>query len=92
MPNVILEAMANGLAIAATDVGATNILVNDKTGWLMSSSSINEIKKTIFNIIKSSPGQVEAKKRAALELIREKFVWEKLVRQLIQKLHAMNEN
>lgn len=35
MPNVIMEAMARELAVIATDVGATNILVQPDKGWLI---------------------------------------------------------
>ena len=52
MPNVILEAMANGLTVIATDVGAVNVLVNEKTGYLIDNSVPelirNEIEKIHF--------------------------------------------
>ena len=51
LPNVILEAMANGLAILATNVGATNILINEKTGWLLEKCSVSEIKNSLVKII-----------------------------------------
>src|SRR5690606_31946583 len=35
MPIVILEAMASGLAVVATDVGAVNLMVREKNGWLL---------------------------------------------------------
>jgi glycosyltransferase involved in cell wall biosynthesis len=86
MPNVILEAMANGLTVLATDVGATNVLVNEKTGWLIKNSSVAEIRSTIKKIITTSPSEIDSKKKAALSLIKEKFTWEKLIKDLIEKL------
>ena len=86
MPNVILEAMANGLTVLATNVGATNVLVNDKTGWLIEKCSVSEIKKTILKIIGSGPEVINSKKMAALNLIKEKFSWEKLITELILKI------
>lgn len=35
MPTVILEAMASGLAVIATDVGAVRMVVDEHTGWLI---------------------------------------------------------
>lgn len=87
MPNVILEAMACGLAVLATDVGATNVLVNEKTGWLIRNSSVSEIKKAIQNIVSSPASEMDSKKKVALSLIKEKFTWEKLILELIQKIN-----
>jgi len=86
LPNVILEAMANGLAVLATNAGATNVLVNDNTGWLMEKPSPGEIKKAIEKIISESPANIDEKKKASLELIKEKFTWEKLAVRLIDQL------
>jgi len=78
MPNVILEAMANGLAVIATDVGATSLLVNDETGWLLQSSEPEEIKTAIEVVSKIDSSALDVKKRAALEHIRNTFTWEHL--------------
>jgi glycosyltransferase involved in cell wall biosynthesis len=83
MPNAILEAMANGLTVLATNVGATNVLVDERTGWLIESSSVSEIKKAISKIVSTSPTDIDSKKKAALALIKEKFAWEKLIVNLI---------
>ncbi len=88
MPNVILEAMANGLTVLATNVGATNVLVNEKTGWLMEKSSPSEIKTSLQKIISTAPNEIDLKKKAALALIREKFTWEKLIKELIVKIET----
>lgn len=84
MPNVILEAMANGLTVLATDVGAVNVLVNDKTGYLINDSAPELIKNTIQKIINSYDAEIDRKKQNALDLMKEKFVWEKLIDQLLK--------
>lgn len=86
MPNVILEAMANGLTVLATNVGATNLLVNEKTGWLMENCSIKEIKTDLEKIISFKAEVLDSKKQSALDLIKSKFTWEKLIKELIKKL------
>jgi glycosyltransferase involved in cell wall biosynthesis len=85
MPNVILEAMSQGLAVLATDVGAVSGLVNTKTGWLLPSPSFIALKRTILSII-NKPNEVQAKKQAALNHLRDHFTWEKLSADLIQIL------
>lgn len=78
MPNVILEAMANGLTVLATNAGATNVLVNENTGWLIENGSSSKIKSAIQKIIATPILEIDSRKKAALNLIKEKFTWEKL--------------
>ena len=54
MPNVILEAMANGLTVVATDVGATNVLVNNENGFLLNDSSEQTLIKVIQQIFRTN--------------------------------------
>ena len=65
MPNVILESMARGLAIIATDVGASSLLVDDKVGWLMDSKNIvSNLLKSIRNTMNINDSRLlEMKKR-----------------------------
>ncbi len=86
MPNVILEAMANGLTVIATDVGATNVLVNEKTGWLLAEPDPELIKNTLDKLIKLEPRYIYEKKQEALDLIKNKFTWEKLIHEFCDDL------
>jgi len=86
MPNVILEAMANGLAVAATNVGATNVLVSGKTGWLIDGSTSNDIANTIRDIMSVEAKKIDYKKQNALNHIKENFIWEKLIVNLLNKI------
>jgi glycosyltransferase involved in cell wall biosynthesis len=79
MPNVILEAMANGLTVIATDVGAVNVLVNNKTGYLITNSNSVEILHAIETVCNSTNTDLKEKKQNALNYIKESFVWEKLI-------------
>ena len=52
MPTVILEAMASGCAIIATDVGAVGTMVDQENGWLISNINLeSEIEKAMTNSI-----------------------------------------
>ena len=88
MPNVILEAMANGLAVIATDTGATRLLVNENTGWLITKPSITTIINAIENALNTSSQQLDEKKQNALTHIKTHFVWEQLVKQLVKQLSS----
>jgi glycosyltransferase involved in cell wall biosynthesis len=92
LPNVILEAMASGLAVIATDVGATSILVNEQTGWLLKSSSPEEILSVIEMVLSLAPSVLDQKKQNALNLVSEDFTWEKLIHQLIDRMKYKNNN
>jgi glycosyltransferase involved in cell wall biosynthesis len=83
MPNVILEAMANGLTVIATEVGAVNVLVNDKTGYLITNSHSVEILHAIETVCNSTNTDVNEKKQNALNYIKESFVWEKLINKFL---------
>jgi glycosyltransferase involved in cell wall biosynthesis len=79
LPNSILEAMANGLAVLATNVGAINNLVKEETGWLINESRSAAIKLTIDQILLLKESEINTKKQQALNLIRSEFIWEKLI-------------
>ena len=86
MPNVILEAMANGLTVIATDVGAVNVLVNEKTGYLIDNSVPELIRNEIEKILASSNEELDSKKQNALNYIKESFVWEKLINKFLNSI------
>lgn len=48
-PNVILEAMALGKAIIATDVGAVSEMLMEESGIIIPPKDINEVKKHLMN-------------------------------------------
>lgn len=88
MPNVILEAMANGLSVIATDVGASNVLVNARTGWLLKESDVHEILKTLEAVCLLKPSDIDIKKQSALDHIRNNYTWEKLILKFQKMIQA----
>lgn len=85
-PNVILEAMANGLAVAATPVGAVELLVNNTNGWIIENSSSSEIKKVLLNIIKEDKQVIDEKKKSALTHIKSAFIWDDLIQTFLNEI------
>lgn len=90
MPNVILEAMASGLAIIATDVGAVNLMVSGSNGWLISSMANEVLDSVLLKAIRISENDLLLMKTRSLEIVKKEFVWSKLITDLIQKLALLN--
>lgn len=85
-PNVILEGMANGLAIIATDVGAVSAMVNSQNGWLIKPGDVHELQKTLKMAI-GSQNTLEDKKARSLERIHSEFNWDRIFEKLQQHIH-----
>jgi glycosyltransferase involved in cell wall biosynthesis len=83
MPNVIMEGMASGLAIIATNVGAVNLLVDENTGNLLELEELPYLQKIIENFNDLDASTVNAMKNNAVEKIKKNFLWS-----YIAKLHV----
>lgn len=88
MPNVILEAMANGLTVIATDVGATNVLINNSNGFLLNKCNVKQIVNAIQKVVSLNRDEIDNKKQISLNLIKEKFTWQSLSVQLIKAINT----
>jgi glycosyltransferase involved in cell wall biosynthesis len=89
MPNVILEAMASGCAILATDVGAVNVMVDECNGWLIQPLSSISIEQKIIEIIEADLKIIESKKSASVKKITENFMWDKIISKEINYIRGI---
>lgn len=89
MPNVILEAMASGVAIAATNVGAVGALVDSSNGWTIAAATTNEIETTIRQILNEDGDSITKKKSASRAKVKDGFMWNKIVQQTIDAVNRM---
>lgn len=80
MPNSIMEGMATGLAIIATDVGAVRLLVSESNGFLLSSSNVGQIAEAIGKILQMPDEQLFRLKNNSLGKI-EPFRWASIAEQ-----------
>lgn len=80
-PNVILEAMACGLAIIATNVGAIQAMVNEQNGWLIRPTNTIELKQVMKQAIDDH--NLRLKKEKSLGLIQTHFNWDVISNQMI---------
>jgi len=85
MPNVILEAMAMGLAIIATDVGAVSVMVNSENGWLLDGPDPQLITNAMQQAIKEAGG-LTAKKEASVIRIKNSFLIDSVTAQLVTRM------
>jgi len=88
MPTVILEAMARGNAIIATNVGATSKLIKNN-GWMID-SSIQSILSALKKAISLSEQEVLLLKKESIMHVKENFIFENFIdlhlKDIIQKL------
>ena len=78
MPTVIMEAMASGLAVIGTDVGAISQQV-DGNGWLLPRPEPAAIKTAMEEAIAMPREELGRMKRRSLEKVREQFTWERVI-------------
>ena len=78
MPNVILEAMSRGLAIIATNVGAVSQLVNHENGILLESCSVENIYKSVLEVLNYDDKKVLALKNSSINKVEMNYTWEKI--------------
>ena len=91
MPTVILEGMARGCGIIASDVGATQELVSSENGYLLEPGN----SKVLYNALKSALDLDESSirniKNASIAKVKEKYTWEKLVVQMVSRFKYILE-
>ena len=88
MPNVILEAMARGLAIIATDVGANSLMVCKDNGVLLNNSNLITIKKAIEYFMSMDEKKLLTKKKRSIEKIKNSFSWNEIAKETINKIKS----
>lgn len=88
MPNVILEGMANGCAIIATDAGAVSLLVNEHTGWLIPVADDEALGNALEKAITINSKALEQKRQAAFKHVMSNFLWEDVIKKVITIISA----
>ena len=83
LPNVVLEAMAAGVPVVATNVDGTPELIKDgETGWLISPADTNDIATTLTRVL-SDPAQLELIRKQAFQFVKDHFTSERNVEKYI---------
>lgn len=87
MPNSILEGMASGLAVIATDVGAVRLMVSKDNGILLPSPTTAALASAIERMIETPVELMGALKEEALAKSRA-FSWCSIARQTLGLISA----
>jgi len=85
MPTVILEAMARGLAIVSTNVGATEELVNEKNGCLLEPDNMAVLKASLQQVAEWDLETLYLKKESSLQKIKQ-FIWPIIASETAKKM------
>ena len=88
MPTVILEAMACGCAILATDVGANEDIVDLDNGWLIENPSIKNLLGA-YHIILNDIDSLDSKKRSSIAKINKYYEWNNVIKNTIKMFNSM---
>ncbi len=92
MPNVILEAMASGLAVIATDVGAVSLMVSSENGWLIKKSNAAEVSAALTKAIDASAEDVLLLKKRSLRKVKDNFGWDAIAKRTISGITELKQN
>jgi glycosyltransferase involved in cell wall biosynthesis len=77
MPNVIMEAMARGLAVLATPVGAVESIVDHDNGWLIEAGNVEILYRCLVDIVEMSRDDLKQKQETSLSRIQT-YTWERI--------------
>jgi glycosyltransferase involved in cell wall biosynthesis len=89
MPNAVIEAMAAGLPVVATDVGAvSDILTDQVNGFLVPPRETAPLCEALHRLLKD-PALRESMGRAGWQMANERFNTERAVDRLMQLAHSV---
>jgi glycosyltransferase involved in cell wall biosynthesis len=83
MPTVILEAMARGLAVIATDVGATAEVVDASNGELLDAPHVPAIAGAMRRMIERPSLELDAMKAASLAR-SSRYAWDQVASRILE--------
>ena len=89
MPNVIMEGMARGLAVIATDVGAVPAQVDDVNGWRLPPGDVEALHVAMLTAIEMNPIQLDQKRQASRQRVLDDFTWEAVSERTEMELRAL---
>lgn len=92
MPNVILEGMASGCTIIATDVGAIRQMVSPDNGWLIPPANSQALRDAIQSSIDTPTHALLRMKQRSIEAVSSKFRWDRIARQTIANINDITNS
>lgn len=92
MPTVILEAMASGLAIIASDVGAIDLLVGTDNGILIESGNSIVLENSFRYMLEIDRTELKKMKKKSIEKVQQQFLWGTIIKIMINYIQNIEFN
>lgn len=86
MPTVILEAMSMGMAIIATDTGATSLLVDSTIGHLIQPNINEQLLQSLKYFISIDRSELQNLKDNSVRKVTDQYIWPVSIKTTIQAL------
>lgn len=90
LPIVILEAMMNGLAILATDVGAVRTVVSEENGIIIEKGSKAALGAALLKFIEMPSADLISLKRRSVEKIGDNYSWEEVAKKTFAAIQKVS--
>jgi glycosyltransferase involved in cell wall biosynthesis len=90
MPTVILEALARGLGIIATNVGAVSRQVRDN-GILLENPDPGKLQAALESFIAMKPTELLAMKKQSIALAKKEFLWSAVVASKLEDFRKISK-
>jgi glycosyltransferase involved in cell wall biosynthesis len=86
MPNVILEGMSRGLAVLATDTGATQLMVDDRNGILVKPGNVAQLAEGWNRMMNMDAASLSRLQQQSVVKVQEQFLWSRLADETIKMM------
>jgi glycosyltransferase involved in cell wall biosynthesis len=86
MPNVIMEGMARGMAVLATDVGAIKLLIDERSGKLIQPKNIQQLSDGLVEFSQMDSAKLLEIRHNARKRVEELFTWEEVVKAIEKEI------
>ena len=84
LPRAVVQALASGKpAIGYNLDGTPEVIINEKTGYLLNAKDVNGVAKAGVNILKN-PGKAKDMGKNGRKLVKEKFDWRFMADELLK--------
>lgn len=78
MPTVVLEAMAHGLPVIVTDVGATSELVGPENGYLIEKGAVSALVNALLSFAQLPTAHRIKMGQVSWEKVKQRFTWQSI--------------
>ncbi|NEN24049.1 glycosyltransferase family 4 protein [Cryomorpha ignava] len=89
MPNVILEAMARGLAVISTKVGAIPDMISDINGRLIPPANEKLLQKAIRQLAEMPEDELMKLRMESIKLVNQKFSWDSVADKTLEAIRRV---